>query len=94
MGIHVCLYSLSQVHIRKVETTYLEASIPVNCASEMRKRPPSICASTRGNVMQKAKVLLEKMKQTNGNMQHNKYYIYSVLFFYFEIQEWESKKGT
>ncbi|KAB5548831.1 hypothetical protein PHYPO_G00060160 [Pangasianodon hypophthalmus] len=45
----------NKVHIRKVETTYTEASVPVNCASEMRKRPPSICTSTRGNVMQKAK---------------------------------------
>ncbi|XP_053505049.1 actin filament-associated protein 1-like 1b isoform X1 [Ictalurus furcatus] len=45
----------NKVHIRKVETTYTESSVPVNCASEMRKRPPSICASTRGNVMQKAK---------------------------------------
>ncbi|XP_036403907.1 actin filament-associated protein 1-like 1 [Megalops cyprinoides] len=32
-----------------------ETSLPVNCASEMRKRPPSIYASTKGNVMQKAK---------------------------------------
>lgn len=53
---------VSQVYFRKVETTYTEASIPVNSATEIRKRPPSICASTRGNVMQKAKVLLKKTK--------------------------------
>lgn len=72
MGISVCLYILSQIHIRKIETTYVEASVPVNCASEMRKRPPSICTSARGNVMQKAKVLLQKLKinETNGNMQY------------------------
>ncbi|KAI1898397.1 hypothetical protein AGOR_G00071890 [Albula goreensis] len=34
---------------------YGETPLPVNCASEMRKRPPSIYASTKGNVMQKAK---------------------------------------
>ncbi|KAI5096703.1 actin filament-associated protein 1-like 1 isoform X2, partial [Silurus meridionalis] len=45
---------VKKVYIRKVEPTYTE-SIPVNCAAEMRKRPPSICASTRGNVIQKAK---------------------------------------
>ncbi|KAI1903010.1 hypothetical protein AGOR_G00022770 [Albula goreensis] len=39
----------------KPETPYSEASLPVNCASEMRKRPPSMYASSRGNVMQKAK---------------------------------------
>ncbi|KAJ8408862.1 hypothetical protein AAFF_G00246800 [Aldrovandia affinis] len=39
----------------KAESPYSEASLPVNCASEMRKRPLSIYASTRGTVMQKAK---------------------------------------
>ncbi|XP_065128240.1 actin filament-associated protein 1-like 1 isoform X3 [Paramisgurnus dabryanus] len=37
------------------KTEYIESFHPVNCASEMRKRPPSIYASTKGNVMQKAK---------------------------------------
>lgn len=37
------------------KTEYIESFLPVNCASEMRKRPPSIYASTKGNVMQKAK---------------------------------------
>ncbi|TRY88804.1 hypothetical protein DNTS_015018 [Danionella cerebrum] len=37
------------------ETQYIESFLPVNCASEMRKRPLSIYASTKGNVMQKAK---------------------------------------
>uniref|UniRef100_A0A9R1SGB2 Actin filament-associated protein 1-like 1 n=2 Tax=Cyprinus carpio TaxID=7962 RepID=A0A9R1SGB2_CYPCA len=36
-------------------TQYIESFLPVNCASEIRKRPPSIYASTKGNVMQKAK---------------------------------------
>uniref|UniRef100_A0A3Q2Q1P1 Actin filament-associated protein 1-like 1 n=2 Tax=Fundulus heteroclitus TaxID=8078 RepID=A0A3Q2Q1P1_FUNHE len=38
----------------KVEKVYNE-TVPVNSASELRKRPPSLCASTKGNVMQKAK---------------------------------------
>nr|XP_055034908.1 actin filament-associated protein 1-like 1 isoform X2 [Misgurnus anguillicaudatus] len=37
------------------KTEYIESFHPVNCASEMRKRPLSIYASTKGNVMQKAK---------------------------------------
>ncbi|KAL2094870.1 hypothetical protein ACEWY4_009589 [Coilia grayii] len=37
------------------ENTYSDSSVPVNSASEMKKRPPSIYASGRGNVMQKAK---------------------------------------
>ncbi|XP_038861020.1 actin filament-associated protein 1-like 1 [Salvelinus namaycush] len=41
--------------ISKVDHLYSEASMPVNCAAEMRKRPLSIYASSRGNVMQKAK---------------------------------------
>ncbi|KAI4880145.1 hypothetical protein NFI96_031169 [Prochilodus magdalenae] len=40
---------------QKPETQYIESYLPVNCASEMRKRPPSIYASAKGNVMQKAK---------------------------------------
>ncbi|XP_051715748.1 actin filament-associated protein 1-like 1 isoform X2 [Ctenopharyngodon idella] len=40
---------------QRTETQYIESFVPVNCASEMRKRPPSIYASTKGNVMQKAK---------------------------------------
>ncbi|XP_012990184.2 actin filament-associated protein 1-like 1b isoform X2 [Esox lucius] len=39
----------------KGENLYSEASLPVNCAAEMRKRPASIYASSKGNVMQKAK---------------------------------------
>ncbi|KAM4619939.1 actin filament-associated protein 1-like 1 isoform 2-T2 [Polymixia lowei] len=38
----------------KVEKVYSE-TVPVNSASELRKRPPSLYTSTRGNVMQKAK---------------------------------------
>lgn len=37
------------------ESHYIESFFPVNCASELRKRPPSIYASTKGNVMQKTK---------------------------------------
>ncbi|XP_057206202.1 actin filament-associated protein 1-like 1 isoform X2 [Triplophysa rosa] len=37
------------------KTEYIESYLPVNCSSEMRKRPLSIYASTKGNVMQKAK---------------------------------------
>ncbi|XP_036443604.1 actin filament-associated protein 1-like 1b isoform X2 [Colossoma macropomum] len=44
----------NKVQIRKAENPY-EASLPVNCATEMRKRPSSIYASSKGNVMQKAK---------------------------------------
>ncbi|XP_074527791.1 actin filament-associated protein 1-like 1b [Halichoeres trimaculatus] len=38
----------------KVEKVYNE-TVPVNSASELRKRPPSFYASSKGNVMQKAK---------------------------------------
>ncbi|KAJ3588872.1 hypothetical protein NHX12_009726 [Muraenolepis orangiensis] len=38
----------------KVEKVYSE-SVPVNSASELRKKPPSVYASSRGTVMQKAK---------------------------------------
>uniref|UniRef100_A0A3Q1DFX4 Actin filament-associated protein 1-like 1 n=1 Tax=Amphiprion ocellaris TaxID=80972 RepID=A0A3Q1DFX4_AMPOC len=38
----------------RVEKVYNE-TIPVNSASELRKRPPSLYASSKGNVMQKAK---------------------------------------
>ncbi|XP_054647239.1 actin filament-associated protein 1-like 1 isoform X3 [Dunckerocampus dactyliophorus] len=39
---------------KKTLNIYSEA-LPVNCASEMRKRPPSVYASSSGTVMQKAK---------------------------------------
>uniref|UniRef100_A0A3B4U8V5 Actin filament-associated protein 1-like 1 n=1 Tax=Seriola dumerili TaxID=41447 RepID=A0A3B4U8V5_SERDU len=38
----------------KSQNIYSE-SLPVNCASEMRRRPPSVYASSSGTVMQKAK---------------------------------------
>ncbi|XP_026228355.1 actin filament-associated protein 1-like 1 [Anabas testudineus] len=38
----------------KVEKVYSE-TVPVNSLSELRKRPPSLYASSKGNVMQKAK---------------------------------------
>ncbi|XP_030010362.1 actin filament-associated protein 1-like 1 isoform X1 [Sphaeramia orbicularis] len=38
----------------KVEKVYNE-TVPVNSASELRKRPPSLYTSSKGNVMQKAK---------------------------------------
>ncbi|KAM9850278.1 actin filament-associated protein 1-like 1 isoform 2-T2 [Aulostomus maculatus] len=40
---------------RKKNQNIYSESIPVNCASEMRKRPPSVYASSTGTVMQKAK---------------------------------------
>ncbi|CAJ1058205.1 actin filament-associated protein 1-like 1 [Xyrichtys novacula] len=39
---------------KKKQNIYSE-SLPVNCASEMRRRPPSVYASSTGTVMQKAK---------------------------------------
>ncbi|XP_044220293.1 actin filament-associated protein 1-like 1 isoform X2 [Thunnus albacares] len=39
---------------KKTQNIYME-SLPVNCALEMRKRPPSVYASSTGTVMQKAK---------------------------------------
>ncbi|XP_074504191.1 actin filament-associated protein 1-like 1 isoform X1 [Sebastes fasciatus] len=39
---------------KKSQNIYSE-SLPVNCASEMRRRPPSVYASCTGTVMQKAK---------------------------------------
>ncbi|KAF4104821.1 hypothetical protein G5714_014152 [Onychostoma macrolepis] len=47
--------SKSSNKTQKMETQYIESFLPVSCASEIRKRPPSIYASTKGNVMQKAK---------------------------------------
>ncbi|XP_071373773.1 actin filament-associated protein 1-like 1 isoform X1 [Centroberyx affinis] len=44
----------AKVRNSKNQNIYSE-SLPVNCASEMRKRPPSLYASTKGTVMQKAK---------------------------------------
>ncbi|XP_052392155.1 actin filament-associated protein 1-like 1 isoform X1 [Carassius gibelio] len=44
-----------KVPVKKKEDIYNGATVPVNCASEMKKRLPSVYASTRGNVMQKAK---------------------------------------
>ncbi|TRZ03795.1 hypothetical protein DNTS_027791 [Danionella cerebrum] len=41
--------------VKRKERIYNDLNVPVNCASEMRKRPPSIYASSKGNVMQKAK---------------------------------------
>ncbi|XP_076836078.1 actin filament-associated protein 1-like 1b isoform X2 [Brachyhypopomus gauderio] len=46
---------LNKIQTSKTENIYNEASLPVNCASEMHKRPPSVYTSTKGNVMQKAK---------------------------------------
>ncbi|XP_061541470.1 actin filament-associated protein 1-like 1 isoform X1 [Phycodurus eques] len=40
---------------RKKNHNLYSDSLPVNCASEMRKRPPSVYASSSGTVMQKAK---------------------------------------
>lgn len=39
---------------KKIQNIYSE-SLPVNCALEMRRRPPSVYASSTGTVMQKAK---------------------------------------
>ncbi|XP_030637157.1 actin filament-associated protein 1-like 1b isoform X2 [Chanos chanos] len=41
----------------KVQVTKTESpsTVPVNCASEISKRPPAMYASSRGNVIQKAK---------------------------------------
>ncbi|KAM4554861.1 actin filament-associated protein 1-like 1 isoform 2-T2 [Odontesthes bonariensis] len=39
---------------RKIQNIYSDA-LPVNCALEMRRRPPSVYASSSGTVMQKAK---------------------------------------
>uniref|UniRef100_A0A3P9HF51 Actin filament-associated protein 1 n=1 Tax=Oryzias latipes TaxID=8090 RepID=A0A3P9HF51_ORYLA len=39
---------------KKIQNIYSD-SLPVNCASELRRRPPSVYASSSGSVMQKAK---------------------------------------
>lgn len=39
---------------KKIQNIYSD-SLPVNCALEMRRRPPSVYASSTGTVMQKAK---------------------------------------
>ncbi|XP_056586443.1 actin filament-associated protein 1-like 1b isoform X2 [Triplophysa dalaica] len=43
------------IKVKKKEPIHNDGPGPVNCASEMKKRPLSIYASTKGNVMQKAK---------------------------------------
>ncbi|XP_051913698.1 actin filament-associated protein 1-like 1 isoform X1 [Hippocampus zosterae] len=47
---------------RKKTSNIYSDSLPVNCASEMRKRPPSVYASSSGTVMQKAKEWESKKK--------------------------------
>ncbi|XP_051532754.1 actin filament-associated protein 1-like 1 isoform X2 [Myxocyprinus asiaticus] len=44
-----------KVSVKKKEHVYSDTTLPVNCSSEIKKRSPSIYASTKGNVMQKAK---------------------------------------
>lgn len=51
------LFLFVQSSKKKSQNIYSE-SLPVNCASEMRRRPPSVYASCTGTVMQKAKVTL------------------------------------
>lgn len=51
--LRVC--TCTQAQGSKVEKVYSE-TVAVNSASELRKRPPSLYASSKGNVMQKAKV--------------------------------------
>lgn len=55
LGASVESKPISKVTVKKKEHIYSDATVPVNCASEMKKRPPSIYASTKGNVMKKAK---------------------------------------
>lgn len=43
-----------QTQTNRVEKVY--ETLPVNAASELRKRPPSLCVSSKVNVLQKAKV--------------------------------------
>lgn len=43
-----------QAQTNRVEKVY--ETLPVNAASELRKRPPSLCVSSKVNVLQKAKV--------------------------------------
>lgn len=45
----------SKVKGGKGDGHYGDTLLPVNCASELRKRPLSIYASTKGNVLQKTK---------------------------------------
>lgn len=55
LGASVESKPITKVTVKKKEHIYSDATVPVNCASEMKKRPPSIYASTKGNVMKKAK---------------------------------------
>lgn len=86
----MCLCARTQAQGSKVEKVYNE-TVPVNAASELRKRPPSLYASSRGNVMQKAKVWC--LEQHHHLKHHHRQECFSSrlpsLF-----QEWESKKGT
>lgn len=43
-----------QASSKKIQNIYSD-SLPVNCAAELRRRPPSVYASCTGTVMQKAK---------------------------------------
>ncbi|KPP66340.1 actin filament-associated protein 1-like 1-like [Scleropages formosus] len=44
-----------KAQLSKKNSPNSEASLPVNCSSEIRKIPVSVCAPSSGNVMQKAK---------------------------------------
>lgn len=44
----------AKASVKKHQNIYTD-SLPVNCASELRRRPPSVYASSTGTVMQKAK---------------------------------------
>lgn len=49
------IFPLASMQASSRKKNIYSKSLPVNCASEMRRRPPSVYACT-GTVMQKAKV--------------------------------------
>lgn len=54
MGAPVQTKPPAKASVKKHQNIYTD-SLPVNCASELRRRPPSVYASSTGTVMQKAK---------------------------------------
>lgn len=73
----------------------------MNCASEMRRRPPSVCASSTGTVMQKAKVRVSSESLHRGNYVSVGQHLFGAAIFFLIshqwflfIQAWESKKGS
>lgn len=78
------MFVCPQAQTNKLEKVY--ETLPVNAASELRKRPPSLCVSSKGNVMQKAKVRDVSVCVCVSDGQ--------IAFLCCPLQAWESQKAS